>query len=471
MVWGIGSIKHSKRPFRRLRWRLLLSYLGVMVAISCTSIVVAYGFFARSLYHQFDRQLLTLADAGGHGLAEVKARVYGESPEGEAEDDDHEQEDESDHDTEGEHHNAPLEPQAIAPRLDNDGDLDIPWQNFQQPVQGIEWFDQRGVLLAQEGLVFPLAPLGLPVYEGNGGQTLAPGVRSLVWVVYGNNDRQQRIQGYVRVSQSTAAIEGILSRLRWGLVWGVLIAAGLTTVGGWWLTNQAVKPVEASFQQLKQFTADASHELRSPLTAIKTSMDVIRSHPERIHPADHKKIEAIASALAQIIRLVEDLLMLARSDRQTHPQEWRPIPLDELLEDLVELWLPQAESKQISLRSQLAPTLPLPGDGFLLQRLFANLLENAIHYTPSGGQITLGLTQQDGELWVSVTDTGLGIAPEHLPFIFDRLWRADQARSRRAGGSGLGLAIAKSIAEQHQGQILVTSHLGQGSCFQVVFPL
>ncbi len=445
MAWDTDSIKTSKHPFNHLRWRLLLSYLGVMMAILGSSTFAVYEFFATSLYTQLDHQLLTLADAGVHGLEAVKKHTQAS------------QEEEYDD-------------QAIAPRLDNDGDLDIPWQNFRQPAQGIEWFDQQGKLLAKQGRIFPTVALIPRTTNESSGHTVTGGIRTLTWVAHEHDREDLEIEGYVRVSQSTEAVEVVLAKLRWGMMLGGLIAASLTAVGGMWLTDQSLKPIENSFNQLKQFTADASHELRSPLTAIKTSVDVMLSHPERIHPADIKKFDAIASALRQMIRLVEDLLILARSDQSTDKSQYA-IPLDEVLEDLVELWLPQATAKGITLRLDLVTPATVQGDAFLLQRLFANLLENALNYTASGGTVTVFLKQQDDWVAVSIEDTGIGIAPEHLPLVFNRLWRADKARTHRAGGSGLGLAIAKSITEQHQGQILVTSQIGVGSCFQVLLPI
>lgn len=442
MAWDTDLIKISKHPFNHLRWRLLLSYLGVMMAIFGSSTLGVYEFFTSSLYTQLDHQLLTLADAGVHGLETVKERYEG-------------YEDKDD--------------QAIVPRLDNDGDLDIPWQNFQQPVQGIEWFDEQGNLLSRQGRIFPSVPLVPRLSNDTSGHTVRGGIRTLTWVVQEQEDLN--IEGYVRVSQSTEVVDEVLVKLRWGMLLGGVITASLIVVGGMWLTDQALKPIEANFNQLKQFTADASHELRSPLTAIKASVDVMLSHPERIHPADVKKVDAIASALKQMSRLVEDLLILARSDQSAHPSEWVKLPLEELLEDLLELWLPQAETKSITLRSDRITPVTVQGNAFLLQRLFANLLENALSYTPSGGKVSISLEQEKDWILISIQDTGIGIAPEHLSLIFDRLWRADQARTYRAGGSGLGLAIVKNIVQQHQGRILVTSQLGVGTCFQVLLPI
>ena len=445
MAWHLRSIKTSNPPFRGLRWRLLLSYLTVTVAILGSSTITAYEFFVTSLYQQLDNQLLTVADAGIHGLEAIKERH---------------DDDEDDDDDEDEY--------QIAPRLDGDGDLDIPWQNFRQPKQGIEWFDENGQLLAKEGNLFPELPITADLPKGGSDHTVEGEIRTLTLAA-----GKEELEGYVRVSQSTAEVEAVLVKLRWGMLLGGAIAASLSAIGGMWLSNQALKPIEASFNQLKQFTADASHELRSPLTAIKTSVDVMLTHPERIHPADTRKFEGIASAIKQMTRLVEDLLILARTDtrNKTAKVEWISIPLDELLEDLADTLSPQAEAKGITLKCNLITEVFVKGDAFLLKRLFSNLLENALHYTSTGGIVTISLQRQERFAAVDIQDTGIGIAAEQIPFAFDRLWRADKARSRRVGGSGLGLAIAQGIVQQHRGQISVTSELGVGSCFQVLLPL
>lgn len=456
MVWVIGSMKTSNSQFHAMRWRLLLSYLGVMVAIFASSKTAVYHFFAGSLYRQLDRELLTLADAAAHSLEPILDRhgiVYG---------------DRSDDDDDLE------ELPKLKPSLDLDGDLDLPWQDLRQPQQAIEWFNQEGQLVAEEGTDFPSVPLKIALPVSGTGETVGDEIRVFNLRVEREIPGSDRLKlsGYVRISESTAEVEAVLRELRWGLVLGGAIAATLTTLGGMWLTKQSVKPVEYSFDRLKQFTGDASHELRSPLTAIKTSVDVMLTHPERIHPADSKKFEGIASALKEMTRLVEDLLMLARSDNSSAAAvEWVPIPVDELLEDLVDLLLPQAQAKGITLKSELLAGVLVKGDGALLGRLFSNLLENALHYTPRGGTVIVFLEEEDRLATIRVEDTGIGIAPENIPSVFDRFWRADKARSRREGGTGLGLAIAKTIAENHNGEISVTSELGAGSCFLVRLPL
>jgi signal transduction histidine kinase len=283
---------------------------------------------------------------------------------------------------------------------------------------------------------------------------------------------QMFLVGYVRASESTVHLQAELHRLLGGLVLGVAIVSGLVTLGGIWLTRQALKPVLETLTQLKQFTADASHELRNPLTAIRASIAVMQSHPERIHPADAEKLQAIASASTQMSQLVEDLLLLARMDRQTPDRNtWQVIALDELLEDLVTLYCDRAAQNHIDLDLKLISNADIKGDAAQLQRLFTNLIANGLQYTPAKGTVTVSLHRMGFQAIVTVQDTGIGIAPEQLPHLFDRFWRADQARSHHDSGAGLGLAIAQAVAQRHGGEITVHSVPNQGSTFTVKLPL
>jgi len=408
------------------------------MAISGISMIAVYEFFSFSLYQQLDRQLLILADAAAHSFEEIQE----------------------------EKESFEL-PDSL--QLDDDTDLDIPWQNMQQPSQGVEWFDQNSQLITKVGKVFP--PIDLSHYH----RTYTVNnqkIRTLTLQVNKEPELQKGIIGYVRVSESTKPVERVLTKLKLGMMLGGIIVSGLTAFGGMWLTKQSLKPIEKSFEKLKQFTADASHELRNPLAGIRACIEVMQSHPERIHPADIDKLKAIASGVNQITSLVEDLLLLARTDQNSIPLTTNLviILLNELLEDLVEFLFYQAEEKGVQLILNMNNEIKIKGEGNQLWRLFLNLIENAIYYTDPGGKVTVCLEQQEKWVWVRIEDTGIGISPEQLPLIFDRLWRADQARNCRQGGSGLGLAIAQTLAQNHQGEITVTSQLGKGSCFSVRFP-
>ena len=432
--------------FRALHWRLLISYLSVMVTILGIFTLAVYQFVAYNLYQKTDRQMLGLADAAAHSLSKIRADRTAIS-------------------------------RQMPRSFDDDGDLDIPWQDLRENHQSVEWYDANRQLLGKVGKPLTSIPLAANSYISQQGQ-----IRALTIRVYEEKQSRakQELQGYIRVLESTEELAEELDRLLLGLGVAGIIALSLTGVGGLWLTRQSIKPIQLSFQQLKQlnqqlkqFTADASHELRSPLAAIKTSIQVMMTHPERIHPADVGKLDAIASATGQMTRLVEDLLLLARTDAMgnTPSVEWRAIPVDELLEDLIDFLSPQAQAKKITLKLNLAEEVFVKGDSAQLKRLFSNLLENALQYTPPGGTVTVSTASQDKFTAIGVEDTGIGIAPEHVPLVFYRFWRADKARSHRTEGSGLGLAIAQAIAQRHGGEIALSSQVGVGSCFEVRLPI
>lgn len=436
MGWAIVL---GKRP-SKLRTRLLLSYLAVMLTLIGGAIVWVYAFTRHSLYAQLDQRLANLAQAASQSLVAFKA--HAREPGGSA--------------------NAQV---PNVQRFDNDGDLDVPWQELREAEQGIEWFDAEKHLAGKAGTI---TDSGIP-QPGSG--MISPGVRAVTLAV--NAKGSQRVEGYVRASESIAEVSALLRQFRWGLGIGGGVLLGLTGLGGVWLTCQSLKPIEKSFQQLKQFTADAAHELRSPLATLKTSVQVMQCYPERIHPKNTQKLAAIATTTDQMIRLVEDLLLLARMDdgNTVQGQIWAPVWIHQLLSELIELLALQAEEKQIKVRLNLTHPACVTGDALQLQRLFRNLLENAIQYTPCGGAVSVSMVTEGPLVLVRVEDTGIGIAPEAQAQVFDRFWRADEARDRRKNGMGMGLSIAQTIAERHRGKIVVSSQVGAGSCFQVYLPL
>lgn len=418
--------------FRGLRWRLLLSYLTVMAAILGIFGAGVYVFFSRSMYSQLDKKLRTLAQAATPSFTQVKAK---------------------------------------GSTYVNQVDI-VPWRDiFNRDSQSLEWFDNRGKLLARRGTINLESSLELGFWTFPDPETNIP-VRTLTISVF-TDSSLDRPEGYIRASQSLEEIYTIKSQLFWVLIFGGMSTLILIGLGGFWLTRKAIEPIEASFNKLKQFTADASHELRGPVTAIKASVDVMQCHPERIHPKDAKKLSAISSATTQMGQLIGDLLFLARTDNATDvPARKRTkIALNKVLQDLVVLLEPIAQEKNITLKYQLIPDICIFGDQSQLNRLFSNLIENALQYTPSGGKVNVSLSKQNRFAFVHVEDSGIGIAADQIPFVFDRFWRADKARTRREGGTGLGLAIASAIAQSHGGKITVTSQINKGSCFQVRIPV
>jgi len=446
MAWAIGSNKSKNAPNQALRWRLLLSYLSVMVAILTMSTAAVYEFTRRSLYDQMDQRLEILAQAASHSLLAIKAASAKNSNEPGI---------------------SSVDSKTIR-RLDQDGDLDIPWQRLREADQGVEWFDAHKQLVGNAGtLLHQVSPQpGFSTLQNSR-------IRAVTLTVYRSRKTKVEIEGFIRTSENPQEIEAVLSRLRWGLGVGGILLLGVTGLGGVWLTRQSLKPIELSLHQLKQFTADAAHELRSPLTTLKTTVQVMQCYPERIHPQDTKKLNAIAATTDHMIHLVEDLLLLARMESAaiTKTQDWSHLALDRVLNDLVIQLQPQALAKGILMQAILTDEHIVMGDEAQLICLFRNLLDNALQYTPNSGAVALSIKRAESSVWIAIEDTGVGIAPEDLKLVFDRFWRADKARSRRKGGMGMGLAIAQAIAHCHRGSITVESELGVGTCFHVRLPL
>jgi len=469
MVWDIGLIQIFNSPqLRQWRYRLLLSYLIVTGFVLAAFAIMVYTIVARDRHNQLDLHVRQLAMVAAVSLETVQHEYEELFTEAEY----------AEYITrQGLKPNTSLSLSELMGKYQQDG-LVAPNANqvrIANPLtpenQGVEWFDQQKRLLVREGSIFPDLPL--PPSSPEGGDWYRwQDLRIFLMPVILTNAEKNVILGYVRASESTLPLAAELQQLREQLILGVVLVSGLVTLGGIWLTSQSLSPVLANLEQLKQFTANASHELRNPLTAIRASVAVLQSHPERINAMDWDKLQAIASASGQMSQLVDDLLLLTRLDRHTlDARLWRSLPLDELLEDLGFIYGDRAAAADLTLTLDLQAEAIIQGDAAQLQRLFTNLLSNALQYTPPGGYITLTLKIQENQAWVNIQDTGIGIAPEHIPHIFDRFWRADPARHYDPGGTGLGLAIAQSIAHHHHGSISLTSQLDIGSCFQVKLPL
>ena len=234
--------------------------------------------------------------------------------------------------------------------------------------------------------------------------------------------------------------------------------------------DEMIARLDGAFRRQRQFTADASHELRTPLTAIKGQVEVALSRPREAE-AYREVLQVVNEETNRLIRMVGSLLTLARADAGQIPLSREVIDVSQLVSGAVEQVRPAAEQEGVAITVAQGPALTLRADEDLLLQLLLNLLDNAIKCTARGGRVDVGW-RADGrraDLWVR--DTGTGIAAEDLPYIFDRFYRVDKARSRAEGGTGLGLAISRWIAEAHGGSISVESEPGRGSAFTVRLPI
>jgi heavy metal sensor kinase len=325
-------------------------------------------------------------------------------------------------------------------------------------------------------------------------------------------DSNNQTTAWVQAAQSVASINETLSDLRRQLLWGgiplVLIFAG---IGGYFLASRALRPIEtitgaaqeinaqdlsrrlayqgprdeigdlaktfdqmiarleSSFERERRFTGDAAHELRTPLTILKGQVEVTLSRPRNAAEYE-QKLHELSAQVDRLIRLSNALLFLSQSDQDQIAFQRTRINLRELLEVLLEQTRPLAAERNIQVIASLEGDHYVGGDQDYLIRLFMNLLENALKYTPSGGQVTVSVESENDECVVAIHNTGAGIPAENIPHLFERFYRVDADRSSQTGGSGLGLAIAQEIARRHGGRIEVHSDASTGVTFSVSLP-
>ena len=306
----------------------------------------------------------------------------------------------------------------------------------------------------------------------------------------------------------TEALEQWRTLLRVSLI-GLPLALLFAAAGGWWLGWYGLRPMEkivaeaqvitaktpesrltvhrsitelahlaGSFNHVldrlssalttqRRFMADASHELRTPVSIARTAAQVTLGQPRRDEAEYREALGVIAKQTSRLTRLVDDMLVLARADAGGYPIVQTQVRLDQLVAECVREFGAPAEDKNIALNADLHPTT-MTGDETLLRRMLSNLIGNGVTYTPSGGSIDVSLRATDGHLLLRVSDSGPGIPAEDRERVFERFVRLDPARV--AGGSGLGLAIARWIAEAHEGTLRVESSSPSGSVFVASLP-
>ncbi len=336
----------------------------------------------------------------------------------------------------------------------------------------LEWFDPEGNL---QWSTFS-KPQNIPLHVNPNGETVIPhsglALRQITRQITERVTSSAQLLGYLRVSHPWFEVSKPSRQLIIDL--GIGIIAMLTTVAsvGWFLSGLAMQPVAASYQQLKQFTADASHELRNPIAVIQTNVQVALDDPDE--QFQRAQLEVVERLTRRLGRLVDDLLFLARQESGLVPIRRDRTNLAQLIQNVVEEQQAIAQEKNLSLTyTSPLSDLPIQADADQLTRLFTNLIANAIHYTPTG-TVTVTLQTAASQILITVQDTGIGIPEKDLSHVFDRFYRVDAARSRKAGGSGLDFAIAKIITENHQGQLILTSQSsqpGQGTTATLTLPI
>lgn len=242
----------------------------------------------------------------------------------------------------------------------------------------------------------------------------------------------------------------------------------LSIFGSLFMANKAMVPIQNAWQQQKEFLADASHEFRTPLAVIQTNLEIVRDNPTETVSSQEQWLNNIYEETICMTTLVESLLFLARADSHQQLLTKEHFVLPQAVSKSVELLRPVGNAKGITLIMKSQEEFLYHGDESKLRQVVNILLDNALRHTPTGGRIMVTLENLQQHILLSVTDTGEGIAPEHLDKIFERFYQSDSSRSQ--GGTGLGLSIAKWIVESHNGRISVVSSIGKGSSFSVFLP-
>ena len=451
MAWDTGS--KLNRLFRRSRWQLTGWYTGVMAVVLAISALGMYEAIAHAHRVAADRELKSVAEAVHDNLE--KSLTSGSQIANGSSD--------------------------LLPSLCLTGDpCLVPFEHSQNHYHPddlssgnyyIQVLGTDGTLLATagdypQGLSRPdVSSLWQTLRDGSGQP-----YRQITLPLYALDDQQ--LVGRVVVGRSLNDFAAYLATVRWNMALGLPLALALIAAAGWWLAGVALEPVQLSYRNIQQFTADAAHELRTPLSAVQATTESVIRLPHISDAEARDTLQVITRQNHRLTRLVSDLLLLSQLDIQTTAPGFACC-LQDVLSDIEEEMAALSIAKGIHLWLDQPATPPLTviGHEEQLYRLVLNVVSNALQYTPADGKVTIRLRTVDKHALIMVEDTGVGIHPDDQPRIFDRFYRIEKDRSRQSGGAGLGLAIALAIAQAHGGDIQVQSQVGRGSTFTITLPI
>ncbi|MFQ4140535.1 two-component system sensor histidine kinase RppB [Nodosilinea sp. PGN35] len=451
MAWDTGS--KLNRLFRRSRWQLTGWYTGVMAVVLAISAVGMYEAIAHAHRVAADRELKSVAEAV-HDSLEKSLTTNGQ---------------------------LKSDPSDLLPNLCLTGDPCLaPFEHSGNHYHPDDLYSSNYYIqvLDIEGAVITTAgnyPPGLSnsdpssIWQTRRDRSGQP-YRQVSLPLYAL-DNQQPL-GQVVVGRSLSDFATYLATIRWNMALALPIAMALIAGAGWWLAGVALEPVRMSYRNIQQFTADAAHELRTPLSAVQATTESVIRLPHISDAEARDTLQVIARQNHRLARLVSDLLLLSRLDIQTSAPGVACC-LQDLLADIEEEMAALAIAKGIDLLLDQPATPPLVviGHEEQLHRLVLNLVSNALQHTPANGKVVIRLRALDKYVLITVEDTGVGIHPDDQSRIFDRFYRIEKDRSRQSGGAGLGLSIALAIAQAHGGSIHVKSAVSKGSTFTIKLPL
>ena len=484
MAWDIGSKQNNL--FRQSRWQLTIWYTGVMAIVMGISAVAVYEAIAHAHRVTANRELRSVAEAihntvedtlmTGGQLNDISANVLpnlcmlgnrclesfihaghssvdhssSTSPEKAIAHSHH-----SDALTSGRYYNGGYYIWVLAPT----GKI--------LATAGSNPPGLTDTLPRSSPITEPLSALKV-LQDSNGNE-----YHQVAFPIYtsDSNLNPKLPQATLIVGRSFSDFSAYLANTRRMILLSIPSTMGLIALASWWLAGRAMHPIRLSYTKIQQFTADAAHELRTPLAAVQATTESVNRLPH-ISDADARDMTQVLTRQHQrLIKLVNDLLLLSRLDARTLPS-MTSCCLQDILSDIDEelAALALAKNIRLMLNQPDQPLIYILGNEEQLYRLVINIVSNALQHTPKDGTVTMGLKHHEKTALITVQDTGIGIAERDLPRIFDRFYRADKDRSRQHGGSGLGLSIAMAIAHAHHGDITVESEVGVGSIFTIKLP-
>jgi signal transduction histidine kinase len=279
--------------------------------------------------------------------------------------------------------------------------------------------------------------------------------------------------GFLQVGRSMKEFDERLANLQLRMVLILPALILFIAVVSWWIAGRTMKPIYSSYAKMQQFTADAAHELRTPLMALQATVELMQYYEPTEYLQQKESLAALDRQTERLIQLAQDLLMLSRLDSSVEQLQVESCCLNQIVPALVKNLQFLSQGSEVNLKTDLrtSASLSIKIDRIHLERMLTNLISNAIEHTPAGGCVTVRLEQSGRYAVLQVIDMGVGMSSEIQERIFDRFYRANSDRGRHAGGTGLGLAIVKSIVTNYSGTLEISSQLQKGSTFSVKLPL
>jgi signal transduction histidine kinase len=282
-----------------------------------------------------------------------------------------------------------------------------------------------------------------------------------------------QLWGYLQVGRSVQKFDDYMRGFHLLILLGVPVAMVMIGGASWGLAGLAMRSIYQAYEQMQQFTANAAHELRTPIASTKAILEVAIADEQLTLAESQQTLQTLYRQNDRLARLAQDLLLLSRLDSPQATFVREPICLNELIEDLEEELAPVAIAAGVDLKHEIQVDIRLfvDGDANQIHRLLSNLVSNAMQHTAVNGNVVIRLQKSHNQAIILVQDWGSGIAKSELSHLFYRFHRVESDRNRHSGGAGLGLAIAQAITQAHGGQISVQSQVGQGSLFTVQLPI